>query len=143
MAAGEAAKLVAFAAVFAVTDVDASCAFYVHRLDFRVHFQMGDPISCAIVERDAVSMHLMPASQDTTIGRSSIYVFTADVDALHDELRTNGCVIEVPPTDFLRSAQRRPDLPARGGSTAKTLTEWRTRYASPGSGRGRQAQLAG
>ena len=86
MAAGEAAKLVAFAAVFAVRGVGASLAFYVHRLGFRVHFQMGEPISYAIVERHAVSVHLMPASQVTTIGRSSIYVFTAD-----ERLRYRGC----------------------------------------------------
>ena len=93
-------KLVAFAAVFAVADCGTSLAFYVDRLGFRVHFQMGDPISYAIVERDAVSIHLIPASQDATMGRSSIYVFATDVDALHDELRASSCTIEVPPTDF-------------------------------------------
>jgi catechol 2,3-dioxygenase-like lactoylglutathione lyase family enzyme len=102
MAAGETRKLVAFAAVFTVADVGASLAFYVDRLGFLVHFQMGDPIDYAIVERDAVSIHLMPPRQHgaASVGRSSIYAFTVDVDALHDELRSNGCGIEIPPTDF-------------------------------------------
>lgn len=95
-------NLVVFAAVFAVADCGRSLAFYVDRLGFRVHFQMGDPIDYAIVERDAVSIHLMPAPKGdaAAVGRSSIYVFAADVDTLHNELRAAGCGIEVAPTDL-------------------------------------------
>jgi hypothetical protein len=81
-------KLVAFAAVFTVGDVSRSLEFYLTRLGYREFFRLGDPPSYAIVERDPVSLHLMPASQDARgLGRSSIYVFTANVDELHDELR--------------------------------------------------------
>lgn len=100
MTNSESRKLVAFAAVFPVADCAMSVGFYVDRLGFRVHFQMGDPVSYAIIERDAVSIHLMPVSQDPTMGRSSIYAFASNVDALHDELRASGCTVEVPPTDF-------------------------------------------
>jgi hypothetical protein len=31
------------------------------------------------------------------LGRSTIYVFAADADALHDELRALGCAIETAP----------------------------------------------
>jgi catechol 2,3-dioxygenase-like lactoylglutathione lyase family enzyme len=95
-------KLQAFAAVFTVGDVGRSLPFFCDRLGFREHFRLGDPVSYAIVERDAVSIHLMPASDSPeTLGHSSIYVFAADVDALHAELQALGCAIEVPPADFV------------------------------------------
>jgi catechol 2,3-dioxygenase-like lactoylglutathione lyase family enzyme len=91
----------AFAAVFAVRDVGVSLGFFLGRLGFREHFRLGDPPSYAIVERDAVSIHLMPASEAPEGGgRSSIYVFVSDIDRLHSELQDLGCPIEVPPTDF-------------------------------------------
>ena len=69
-------QLVAFAAVFTVSDVARSLKYYLNRLDFREFFRLGDPVSYATVERDAVSLHLMPATQDARgLGRSSIYVF--------------------------------------------------------------------
>ena len=88
-------KLVAFAAVFTVRDVGRSLDYYRGRLGFREFFRLGDPPSYAIVERDAVSLHLMPASQEARgLGRSSIYVFAASVDDLHAELLAQGCTIE-------------------------------------------------
>jgi uncharacterized glyoxalase superfamily protein PhnB len=91
----------AFAAVFTVSDVAASLGFYLGRLGFCEHFRLGDPPSYAILERDAVSLHLMSTSEaPESCGRSSIYVFAADVDRLHEELQALGCPIEVPPTDF-------------------------------------------
>jgi catechol 2,3-dioxygenase-like lactoylglutathione lyase family enzyme len=96
-----AVKLNAFAAVFTVRDVGASLGFFLGRLGFREHFRLGDPPSYAIVERDAVSIHLMPASEaPDSCGRSSIYIFVTDVDRLHTQLQELGCSIEVPPTDF-------------------------------------------
>src|SRR5260370_40737644 len=91
----------AFAAVFTVGDVGTSLRFFVDRLGFREHFRMGDPPSYAIVERDAVSIHLMPARETPeTLGRPSIYVFAADVGRLHPELQAMACPIELSPTDF-------------------------------------------
>jgi predicted enzyme related to lactoylglutathione lyase len=94
-------KLLAFAAAFTVSDVGHSLQFYLGHLGFHEFFRLGDPPRYAIVERDAVSLHLMSASQEVRgLGRSSIYVFAADVDALHDELRALGCEIERAPVDF-------------------------------------------
>jgi catechol 2,3-dioxygenase-like lactoylglutathione lyase family enzyme len=94
-------KLIAFAAVSTVNDVARSLEFYLGRLGFKEFFRLGDPPSYAIVERDAVSLHLMPATQEARgIGRSTIYVFAADVDALHDELCALGCAAEQAPTDY-------------------------------------------
>lgn len=95
------ARLTAFAAVFTVAEVAASLGFYRDVLGFAVHFTLGDPPGYAIVERGAVSLHLMPARQEARgLGRSSLYVFTDDVDALESELRGRGCAIEVAATDL-------------------------------------------
>ena len=94
-------KFTAFASVFTVAEVAPSLRFYVEKLGFQIHFQMGEPPSYAIVERGAVSLHLMPQSQDPRgLGTSSVYVFAAGVDALHDELTLRGCPIELAPKDY-------------------------------------------
>jgi uncharacterized glyoxalase superfamily protein PhnB len=94
-------RLTGFSAVFTVRDVAASLAFYVDRLGFAAQFAMGDPPTYAIIERETVSLHLMPASQDPAgIGRSSIYVYVDDADALHAGLVAMGCPIEIAPEDF-------------------------------------------
>jgi catechol 2,3-dioxygenase-like lactoylglutathione lyase family enzyme len=94
-------KLTAFASVFTVAEVAPSLRFYVEKLGFSIHFQMGEPPSYAIVERGAVSLHLMPKSQDPRgLGTSSIYAFVAGVDPLHEELKAKGCPIETAPENF-------------------------------------------
>jgi catechol 2,3-dioxygenase-like lactoylglutathione lyase family enzyme len=94
-------RLTGFSAVFTVRDVPASLAFYRDRLGFRLQFGMGEPPAYAIVERDAASLHLMPASQDPAgLGTSSIYIYVDDVDALHAGLVAMGCPIEIAPEDF-------------------------------------------
>jgi catechol 2,3-dioxygenase-like lactoylglutathione lyase family enzyme len=94
-------RLAGFSAVFTVRDVAKSLAFYTERLGFAVEFRMGEPPTYAIVECEAVSLHLMPASQDPAgLGTSSIYVYVDDVDALHAGLVAMGCPIEIAPEDF-------------------------------------------
>jgi catechol 2,3-dioxygenase-like lactoylglutathione lyase family enzyme len=94
-------KLVTFAAVFTASEIVPSRDFYLKRLGFRVFFELGDPPSYAIIERDAVSLHLMPANQEARgLGGSSIYVFATEVDGLHDELLGRGCPIETAPADY-------------------------------------------
>jgi uncharacterized glyoxalase superfamily protein PhnB len=94
-------RLRGFSTVFTVNDVAASLSFYVEKLGFAIQFKMGEPPSYAIIECEQVSLHLMPASQDSTaLGLSSIYVYARDVDGLHGELVGRGCPIEVAPEDF-------------------------------------------
>jgi catechol 2,3-dioxygenase-like lactoylglutathione lyase family enzyme len=96
-----AARLQSFSSVFAVSNVGRSLAFFMDKLGFRAEFRMGDPVEYAIIERDMVSLHLMPASRDpAALGQARVYVFTAGVDALCDELKALGCPIEVAPKDF-------------------------------------------
>jgi catechol 2,3-dioxygenase-like lactoylglutathione lyase family enzyme len=91
-------------AVFAVTDVAASLAYYRDRLGFEVLWQDAEPPRYAVVWRDAVSLHLQAASRSpdaqAACGRSAIYVFADSVDRLHGEIVAAGGTIEVPPTDF-------------------------------------------
>jgi uncharacterized glyoxalase superfamily protein PhnB len=99
--AGEQGRLRGFSSVFTVRDVAASLVFYGERLGFVTEFAMGDPPTYAIVERETVSLHLMPISQDPrALGFSSIYVYTHDVDGLHAELVGRGCPIEIAPKDL-------------------------------------------
>jgi catechol 2,3-dioxygenase-like lactoylglutathione lyase family enzyme len=95
------AVLAAFAAVFTVREVAASLAFYRDRLGFKPHFVLGDPPTYAIIERDSVMLHLMPAARaPDTLGKSSIYVFAHGVDALAAAVAAAGAVLEVTPQDF-------------------------------------------
>jgi predicted enzyme related to lactoylglutathione lyase len=95
------ARLTAFAGVFGVRDVAAAIAFYRERLGLAVQFTLGEPPSYAIVERGAVSLHLMPEGQDpAALGRGRLYVFADDVDEVHAGLVAAGCPIEVAPETF-------------------------------------------
>lgn len=100
MATSDPVRLNSFAAVFPVADVGRSLTYYLDQLGFHEYFRMPD-LSYAIVELDAVSIHLMLARDNrAALGQSIIYVFADDVDALHEQLQERGCPIEVPPEDF-------------------------------------------
>ncbi len=89
-----------FAAVFTVTEVAAALAFYRDRLGFSVGFVMGEPADYAMVQRDSVCLHLMPAAWGKGgAGASSVYVFTPAVDALHAELLGRGATVALGPQD--------------------------------------------
>jgi len=99
---GPSAALSAFAVVFVVGDVERSLDFYLNALGFQEHFRYGNaPPEYAIVERDAVSIHLSRAIPNSSArGQGIVYVFTTEVDALHRELHDAGCAIEAKPEDF-------------------------------------------
>ena len=98
------AKLSAMGTVFTVADVSASLAFYKDVLGFTVEFEHDDPPIYAIVRRGAAQLHLRIVGDDEESkiarGRSTLYVFTDDVDALHAELAAKGCVVEGPPQTY-------------------------------------------
>lgn len=100
MSADTPTRLTAFAAVFTVKDVAKAIDFYVERLGFKIEFKYGEPVQYAAVERDNVSIHLMPVTQSpSTLGLSSVYIFTGDVDGVHADLVARGAAIELMPTD--------------------------------------------
>jgi uncharacterized glyoxalase superfamily protein PhnB len=101
MTDSDAAKLNAFSVVFTVSNVAGALTFLVERLGFVEQFRMGDPMSYAIADRDAVSIQLLPAERSPeTLGRARAYVFASDVDALHAELKRRGCPIDMAPEDM-------------------------------------------
>lgn len=101
MANVSAPKLTAFAAVFTVKDVAKAIDFYVQKLGFKVEFKYGEPVQYAAVEHDQVSIHLMPVGQSPkTLGLSSVYIFTGDVDGVHANLVARGAAIEMAPKDL-------------------------------------------
>jgi hypothetical protein len=56
-----------------VSDAGRGLEFYLERLWFRAVFRLGDKVNYAIVERDAVSVHLIPASlEGRALGRLSL-----------------------------------------------------------------------
>jgi uncharacterized glyoxalase superfamily protein PhnB len=94
-------RLRSFSAVFTVRDVAAVLAFYVGRLGFTEQFRSGDPPSYASIERDMVSIQLMPMAQSPdTLGLSTIYVFVDGADALHEALLARGAAIELAPAEI-------------------------------------------
>lgn len=94
-------RLTSFAAIFAVADVPASLAFYERHLGFAARFTLGTPATYAIIERDSVELHLMPAGQGgQPAGQASLYAYTEGLDSLHRALLARACPIEVPPQDF-------------------------------------------
>ena len=94
--------LTAAAAVFAVSDMQASLAWYRDRLGFNVHFTWEEPVSYACLCQDSVDLHLATTrSPDSlTIGRGNLCVFVRDVDALYARLVTAGVMIPQPPQDW-------------------------------------------
>jgi catechol 2,3-dioxygenase-like lactoylglutathione lyase family enzyme len=94
-------ELTAFACVFTVSDVAAALTFYLEQLGFREQFRLGEPIPYAIVERGKVSIHLEGYGRDkAAVGKSHIYIFTGDVNALRDEFIGRDTTIVHDPEDF-------------------------------------------
>ena len=97
----KAKDLTAAAPVFVVDDVLRSIDYYRNALGFRIEFTHGEPAAYAGVERDNVAVHLQAARDSKRkAGQSAIYVFVADVDALHRELKSRGAKIANEPRDY-------------------------------------------
>jgi catechol 2,3-dioxygenase-like lactoylglutathione lyase family enzyme len=77
----------------AVRDLDAAVAFYRDVLGMTVTFTNGEPVSFAIVEKDAAELHLsaMPDHEASTLNVAHLIV--DDATALHDHLVAAGTQI--------------------------------------------------
>jgi uncharacterized glyoxalase superfamily protein PhnB len=74
-----------------VRDLMASLGYYTSRLGFEVVTVMRER-AYAIVERDAVALHLF-ASEPAEHRPVSLHVFVGDLDGLFDELESRGADI--------------------------------------------------
>jgi uncharacterized glyoxalase superfamily protein PhnB len=81
--------------IFRVENLDASVAYYVDRLGFRLEWR-GDPL--ASVGRDRTSIMLSEGDQ----GHPGTWVWIAagDVDELYNELAARGALLRHPPTNY-------------------------------------------
>lgn len=81
--------------IFRVNNLDASVAYYVERLGFKIQWR-DDPL--ASVGRDRTSIMLSEGDQ----GHSGTWVWIAsdDVDELYNELSARGARLRHPPTNY-------------------------------------------
>jgi uncharacterized glyoxalase superfamily protein PhnB len=86
-----------------VKDTEAAKDFYIRHLAAKVIFDTGWYISLRLGGRDGpeVSFATPHHDQDAPVlpGSLSLYVEVDDVDAVHDQVRGTGAVLEGPPSD--------------------------------------------
>ena len=78
--------------LFLVQDLIVSCAFYRDKLGFNVEFMYGEPAFFAGVVRSGIEIYLEYCAERepsrtfrAADGRYDVYIFTDDVEALHQE----------------------------------------------------------
>jgi len=90
-------------AVLHVNSAARALEFYCQRLgftqEFAYRFDDSLPDPCYFgVTRDNVRLHLSSFSGDGVVG-GVVFIEVSDVDALHEEFKTNGVTISLVPTD--------------------------------------------
>lgn len=84
-------------AVFQVSDLPKSVAFYVGVLGFEPEFSFGEPPRYASVKRDAVSVHLCASPENAARrGHGSVYVFCDEVDGYFRDVASRGAAVTSP-----------------------------------------------
>ena len=83
--------------VFRVKDVNASVAYYVDSLGFKLQWRANDGFAC--VARGECSIFLTDDNQSQP--RMWIWIGVPDVRALHSQYLTSGAKIRNPPNNFL------------------------------------------
>jgi catechol 2,3-dioxygenase-like lactoylglutathione lyase family enzyme len=85
------------AAVFQVSDLERSLAFYTEILGFERDFVVGSPPFYAGLKRGGVALHLSSASESAVrLGRGSVYLFCDTVDSFYREVSDLGAVVTSP-----------------------------------------------
>ena len=89
------------AAVFVVSDLTASLAYYRDALGFEVSFVYGEPNHYACVCREDIGLHLIASTATRRLaGQGALCVFVEDVDAVHAELVSRGARVLMAPRDY-------------------------------------------
>jgi catechol 2,3-dioxygenase-like lactoylglutathione lyase family enzyme len=83
------------APILRVRDLDASLAYYVDVLGFRLNWNAG---GIASVTRDRCCVFLCEGDQ--TAATTWVWLGCDDVDATHQELRAKGAIVRHPPTNY-------------------------------------------
>jgi uncharacterized glyoxalase superfamily protein PhnB len=88
-------------AVFTVTDVTDSAAYYGDRLGFDIAFEYGEPALYIGLCSGEVTLHLISAAKaPRPPGHGAVSIFVDDVDALHADLVKRGAKILKAPQDY-------------------------------------------
>lgn len=83
-------KLSHFATQFPVHDPEKVAEWYRDKLGFDITFKWGDPVDYIVTNREeVVSIHFV-REETAEIQPRVIYVFCYDVDAVYEELSSNG-----------------------------------------------------
>jgi catechol 2,3-dioxygenase-like lactoylglutathione lyase family enzyme len=82
--------------ILRVANMQTSLDFYVNKLGFK-NVQWGNEYFTSI-NRDRAGIYLSKASQGR--GAAWLWIGVEDVEKLHDELKTQGVPIRMPPTNF-------------------------------------------
>ncbi|MEM7577531.1 MAG: VOC family protein [Planctomycetota bacterium] len=87
------------AAVFPVSDLDASLRYFVEVLGFEEDFRVGD---YAGIKHGGCCLHLSAHTNPNTgeSGTGSVYVFCDEVDAYHAEITRRGAAADGPPQTY-------------------------------------------
>ena len=84
--------------ILRVEDLDASLAFYVDKLGFRLNWRDEDGNSFASITRDRCDFFLSVGDQGHP--GSWMWIGVGDVDELHDELRAKDVPVRNPPANY-------------------------------------------
>ena len=84
--------------IFNVKNVPASIEYYVDKLGFEKEWDWGDPPTFGCVFRDEVRIFLCQEGQGSP--GTWISIFVQDVDALYEDYKSSGAIIQEPPTDY-------------------------------------------
>jgi catechol 2,3-dioxygenase-like lactoylglutathione lyase family enzyme len=88
-------KLSSAVPIFRVENLEASIAYYVERLGFRLEWR-GDPLASVVRDR----MSIMLSEGDQGQGGTWVWVAADNVDELWDELGARGARLRHPPTNY-------------------------------------------
>jgi uncharacterized glyoxalase superfamily protein PhnB len=90
------------AAIFVVSDIEASLAYYRDALGFEISFTWGEPKTYyAGLCRGAVTIHLQASSQTTSPpGAAALSLFVGSADEIHRDLVRRGARIIKPPASY-------------------------------------------
>ncbi len=84
--------------ILAVRSLKASQAYYRESLGFKLDWDYGEPPDFGSVSRGDGVLFLCEGCQGA--GGTWVFLFTRDVDRLHEEFRRNKAIINMPPTDM-------------------------------------------
>lgn len=93
-------KYLSITPILIVSDPEKAKDFYVKKLGFETTFEWGDPVVYLGIKRNNVEIHLNSVSNAPhEAGKSTISIFTDEVDHLYESCKRNGVETTIKPAD--------------------------------------------